>query len=513
LSFATAGGPASKGSGKGGGGPAGAWGKGRSSSTVVTVNLAGDDMEDLLGGGGGGGGGGGAPSDANDFGGEGYLGFLKGRRCPLWPVVFCLATSPTEGPRVKALRLLATMSAEPDVAVAICSAHEARVPVDRKAAACPPALSLRESRSSKGGGSRPGSETAGGEDFGMDSVFTATGDGSGRHSMSSMPIGGRTGSSEKLSSMGGGGGGNASVPRGGLQFSTNPMAGGGGGGGGGMNALGVGGRAGLASVPRGGLNVSRALAHAASSPGMVGGQAQGTSPGGTARLVLDSMQEGDGDDDGEAAGGNGGQGGGKAGVNSGPGTPRRAPVVGAVLNLLSAEHGEATRLLVLAFLEHLLVHASAVSGAEPILRAVCTPELLGAAEALATIHAKARRQFAEAVSEAKLRSGQRLLDLGIIKPPPPPPMPVQPSGRGRTMSISYEDPSLNAPPQAPRAEGPVSLAASAHASGALDVANGAALCLWHIGCILTQHPESAKTRGVKPSQSFAAFEGKLLQAV
>ena len=434
----------------------------RGGGGVVTVDLGDDDLEDLAG----------PAADANDMGGLGYLAFLKGGTNPLWPVVFGLANASAEAPRVAALTVLAGMSEEPEVAVAICSAHEAKPPVDRKAAASPPASSRdsRHSRGSRGGGLGGSAGSDDKDEFGMDEVFSGLGSG-GASLLASMPLV-RTGRSSSV----------------GVKFSTgNPMAGA------------SPGRAGLVSVPRGGLNVHGALAHTASSPGMVGSPGGVTSPAGSARggLVLDTMAEGEYDDDGGGGGGNG------SGKGGGKGSARRAPIVAQVLATLSGEAGEATRPLAIAFLENLLVHAQAVAGAEPILRAVCTPELIAAAEALASIHAKATRHYAEAITEAKLAAGKAL-------PPLPPPSPVAaPLGRSRNMSVTYEDSGGLGRAAAAR-EGPVSLQKSAQAAGALEVARGCALCLWHIGCILTYHPATAKSQGVKPGQSFAAFEKKLL---
>jgi hypothetical protein len=55
----------------------------------------------------------------------------------------------------------------------------------------------------------------------------------------------------------------------------------------------------------------------------------------------------------------------------------------------------------------------------------------------------------------------------------------------------------------------VSLAQSAKLAADQEVADACALCLWFIGCLLTQHKELAAARGVKPGESFGAFADKL----
>jgi hypothetical protein len=97
----------------------------------------------------------------------------------------------------------------------------------------------------------------------------------------------------------------------------------------------------------------------------------------------------------------------------------------------------------------------------------------------------------------------------------PPTLMAHQSSAPSALAPAYED----EPQQRSSAEaaalvvGRVTLAESCAAAEEGAVADLAALCLWHVGCLLAKQATHtlAKSRGVKPTDRFEAFTAKLRQ--
>jgi len=493
---------------------------------------------------------------------------LASDRNPLWPVLVKLSASPVEGARLASLQLLADLATVPEVAVALCHHHERPQPSDRKTAAVPPLPYAP-----------PGSAHA---DEQARRAQVIKGRANGGKSLGRMVEGNEDddddeGDSE-LSDVFGQDGGAAGF--------TNPFF-----------------RASVANSGDGGLRGSTSGASSAplsrsrsSSAPMKPGALLRSSASMAERVsIADGGNDPFGDDDaltlrsgkrmnGIGAGGSG------IGAEAAPGAkgtgskkPTSSPVVAQILSLLTHSGADAldsaTRRAALSFLSHLLTHAQLHDASVgPLLRAVCTPDLMATAtEDFMSLHAKARRKSDEMLAEAKAANvahrmkpllaaaaasslkpmslspmgggGSAMSKLMMSMPPTSPstqvegaPAPPPPAGLSRSRSMSaasrlfgdgpplafgrqqsaplspaYEDEPLRtsaeeaADAAAATMVGRVSLAESVSAAEESAVADLAALCLWHIGCLLARQGTHvlAKSRGVKPTDRFETFAAKL----
>jgi hypothetical protein len=374
-----------------------------------------------------------------------YLNFLKRDKSPLWPILFKLISCPSEKPRVIALRLFSELSSFAEVAVAMCSSHEHTPPKDRKAAAV---MSVGRSITSPGGNRKHGGSVEY-DTFVEDIDEDEEGDTFSISPALDTLFPPSSSVPDTNNAMARGGRAVASVPRARNGTTSLPRQA----SGGQLPRV-----RSVNSVPRGGIGsgLSRVSPHSASSPSL----SVPIQPFTTPMLMK-----------------------------------RRSPVVAALMNLLSAENGEETRCFALSSLRNLLSHSQALHGYEAILRAVCTPDVMSASDLFSSIYAKAMRHLTEAVA--------------VPKEPP-----TTPSHRGHSASVftnpssssasfDFENENIKKP-----AQKLLSLNESASIAIHQDIADSSALCLWLIGCLLTQH-SAMSSNGIKPSESFTAFCEKL----
>jgi len=237
--------------------------------------------------------------------------------------------------------------------------------------------------------------------IGLESIFSGGNNGSVPETSNVMARSGRT-----VASVPRGRNGVASVPRQGMQQGGLPRV-----------------RSAVASVPRGGISpLSRTGLHSASSPSL--------------QLPVQSFAPL-------------------------PSSKRRSPVVAHVVTLLSTENGDETRSFALSFLCNLLTHAQALEGYEPVLRAVCTPDVMSASDLLSGIHVKAKRYVTETVSATTTSQLPRSASVFSLD--------YSDNGNRKTTTQL------------------LSLYASASLSVHYNIMECSALSLWLIGCLLTQH--------------------------
>ena len=185
-------------------------------------------------------------------------------------------------------------------------------------------------------------------------------------------------------------------------------------------------------------------------------------------------------------------------------------------------------------------------GYEPILRAVCTPALLlSSADLFAALHSRARRRFERSVAVAAARQrstarsikratqitmGMQAAVAAAIASHASHASSSSSSSRSSSsrrssgilevdftgMSAGASAADLDDDDEALASEKGVVLT-PAESAAALEVAEATALCLWHVGCLLT-HDCSRSTevenrgRTVRPGDTFESFSAKLLQA-
>lgn len=509
------------------------------------------------------------PSSTSAGGGPDVVNLASDRN-PLWAVLVKLSASPVEPARLSSLQLLADLATVPAVAVALCRHHERPLPTDRKSAAVPPLPyappgsahadeKARRAQVIKGRAHSAGSplsrmvegneddDDEGGGDSELSDVFGQDGGAAGftnpffRASVANSGDGGLRSSSSSGSSM----------PPSRSRSSSAPVKPG-------MNLRSSASFAERVSIAEGGSDPFGED----DAPNLPSGKRVNGS-GARGRSVSEAVA---------------GAGGAAGGVSK---RPASSPVVSQVLSLLTHSGADtldsATRRAALSFLSHLLTHAQLHDASVgPLLRAVCTPDLMATAtEDFVALHAKARRRSDEMVAEAKAadvahRMKPLLAAAAVSKPmlpmgggggsvmsrlmmtmpaevteevlPPPPPSSSAPT-RSRSMSAAshlfgdgpplkalgrqqsaplspaYEDEPLRtsaeeaAAAAASNMVGRVSLGVSVSAAEESAVADLAALCLWHIGCLLAKQSTHvlARTRGVKPTDRFEEFAAKLLQ--
>jgi len=397
-----------------------------------------------------------------------YLSFLKRDKSPLWRILFKLVSCPSEKTRVIALSTFSELSSFPEVAVAICRSHEHDAPTDRKSAGIMPSSPKLTHTRSGGNRKHVGSvdydtfvedvdedEEEGGDTFasgpslsssiGLDAIYNPNQPVPDTNNVMNASAN-RGGAGRTIASVPRGRNGIASVPRGGLGQQGQQ--------GGNLSRA----RSAVASVPRSGLSgLNRVAAHSASSPTLAVPS--------TLSFPSISMQQ--------------------------PIFRRRSPIVASLINLLSTENGDETRLLVLSCLRNFLTHSQSLDGYEPILRAVCTPDVMSASDLFSSISAKALRHLSEAVT------------INIQKQQSPVTRPHSASVFSAITALEFdEEENMKKPNQKL-----LSLKESAEVAIYQEIADASALCMWLISCLLTQHSAMA-SKGVKPSESFVTFSEK-----